>query len=80
MNQLSSTTEALVDEREWEKVLTQLRADGFSPVESIKITRAVLHKSLTEAKRIVHFSEAWSDQRAQFGQLHDDVSSAARSL
>ena len=30
----------------------QLRADGFSPIESIKVTRAVLQLSLGEAKRL----------------------------
>jgi ribosomal protein L7/L12 len=39
---------------ECDSILAQLRAEGFSPIDSIKVTRAVLHVSLGEAKRIVH--------------------------
>ena len=59
-----------------ERVLAQLRADGFSPIESIKITRAVLKVSLGEAKGIVHRSQAWADRRADFDQLHEVAASA----
>lgn len=65
---------------EWEQVLTQLRADGFSPIESIKVTRAVLHVSLGEAKRIVHESYTWSDARVDFELLHDVALDTARHL
>jgi hypothetical protein len=80
VNQLGTTTENLIDEREWDRVLSQLRLEGFSPIESIKITRAVLHKTLAESKRIVHFSEAWADLRDQFEQLHDEAAVAVESI
>ena len=76
MSQTSITTHTVADRGDWERVLAQLRADGFSPVESIKITRAVLQVSLGEAKQIVHLSRAWADRRADFEQLHDLASSA----
>ena len=79
MSQTSSTTQSPVHE-DWEQVLAQLRAEGFSPVESIKVTRAVLHVSLGEAKRIVHQSKAWEDAREGFDQLHDAAEAAAADL
>ncbi len=65
---------------EWDSILAQLRAEGFSPIESIKVTRAVLHASLGEAKRIVHQSTAWEDAREVFDQLHDVAEAAAADL
>jgi hypothetical protein len=73
------SSHAVVDNN-WDAVLARLRADGFSPVESIKVTRAVLDVSLGEAKRIVHESAAWADARASFEELQDSVLSDARSL
>ena len=52
MSEARSTSTTSIDGGEWDAVLTQLNADGFSPVESIKVTRAVLHVSLGEAKAI----------------------------
>ena len=76
MSQTSITADAPADRWDWERVLAQLRADGFSPIESIKITRAVLKMSLGEAKGIVHRSQAWADRRADFDQLHEVAASA----
>jgi ribosomal protein L7/L12 len=80
MSQTFPTTGTAVDREEWERVLAQLRADGFSPIDSIKITRAVLRVSLGEAKRIVHMSRAWADCRADFDQVHDTVASSLGNL
>jgi len=74
------SSHAAVAEKDWDAVLARLRADGFSPVESIKVTRAVLDVSLGEAKRIVHESAAWADARASFEELQDSVLSDARSV
>jgi ribosomal protein L7/L12 len=73
------SSHAVVD-KNWDAVLARLRADGFSPIESIKVTRAVLDVSLGEAKRIVHESATWADARASFEELQDSVLSDARSL
>jgi len=64
-------------ERDWDHVLAQLRADGFSPVEAIKITRVVRQVTLAEAKRIVHESSAWADARDAFDDLQDVALAAA---
>ena len=75
------TRERIVSDRdEWNAVLAQLRADGFTPAESIKITRAVLHVPLAEAKAIVHGSAGWEDRREGFEAIHDAVASAASEL
>ena len=80
MSEAASTSTTTIDRGEWDAVLTQLRADGISPVESIKVTRAVLHVSLGEAKTIVHESPAWADRRADFEQLHDAAEAATALL
>jgi hypothetical protein len=71
---------AAVADNNWDAVLVRLRADGFSPVESIKVTRAVLDVSVGEAKQIVRESVAWADARASFEELQDPVLSHAKSL
>jgi ribosomal protein L7/L12 len=80
MSQTRSTATSFANQGEWGHVLVQLRADGFSPIESIKITRAVLRVSLGEAKRIVHGSLAWSDLRDEFDVLHEAASEAVAQL
>jgi len=65
---------------DWDSVLDQLRAEGLFPIESIKVTRAVLHVSLGEAKRIVHFSGAWADAREDFEQLHEVAEAVVADL
>lgn len=80
MSQAQGTQAGDVDRRDWDAVLAQLRSDGFSPAESIKVTRAVLHVSLGEAKQIVHTSEAWSDVRDDFEQLQAIAEQSANEL
>jgi ribosomal protein L7/L12 len=75
MNPPIATAKPIAD-HEWARVLSQLRADGFSPVESIKVTRAVLNVTLGEAKRIVHNSAAWADALTAFDALQDDAVNA----
>jgi hypothetical protein len=80
MSDPRSTSASVIDQERWNAVLGQLRSDGFSPAESIKITRAVLHVSLGDAKRIVHQSPAWADVRGHFEHVHDAVEAAANEL
>lgn len=69
-----------IDRDGWDVVLQRLRADGFSPVESIKVTRAVLGVDLGEAKSIVHLSPVWTDALASFDAVHDVAEAVARRL
>ena len=61
-------------------MLKQLRAEGISPIECIKVTRVVLHVNLGEAKSIVHQSEAWSDRRSDFEVLQEAALGLAAEL
>lgn len=80
MSEPKSTITSTISRDEWDAVLRQLRTDGFSPIESIKVTRAVLHVNLADAKAIVHNSRTWSDLRPGFDALHDSVEAAANRL
>ena len=80
MSEARTTTTSTVSQDDWNTVLSRLRADGFSPVESIKVTRAVLHVSLGEAKAIVHDSPAWADLRGDFDNLHEAAEATVRQL
>ncbi|QQS24209.1 MAG: hypothetical protein IPM43_12450 [Actinomycetota bacterium] len=80
MSEALTTNSSTIDRDDWNAVLSQLRADGFSPVDSIKVTRAVLHVSLGEAKAIVHDSPVWADARSAFDDVHDAAEAAAGRL
>lgn len=80
MSRTFSTPPATIGHEEWERVLVRLRADGFSPMESIKITRAVLDVPLAGAKQIVHSSGAWADVRCDFERVQASVVSALAHL
>lgn len=80
MSEAHATSATTVERNDWDAVLSQLRADGFSPVESIKVTRAALHVSLGQAKVIVHQSLAWADLHSSFEALHETVEAAATRL
>lgn len=63
----------------WDEALSRMRADGFSIVDSIKVTKSVLGVSLADAKRIVHDSSAWRDQRDSADRFHDSIEAVAAS-
>jgi len=71
MSQAPGGSPISMTERDWDHVLAQLRTDGFSPIEAIKITRIVRQVSLAATKRIVHESSAWADAPDSFDDLHD---------
>jgi ribosomal protein L7/L12 len=78
MSQDEARTSTSLTERDWDHVLAQLRADGFSPVDAIKITRVVRQVSLADAKRIVHESSAWADVRESFEKLQESALAAVQ--
>ena len=51
--------------RSIEEVLCFFGENGATLIESIKLLRALEGVDLGEAKRAVHFSEAWNDFRKQ---------------
>jgi len=57
-----------------DEALSQLRADGASIIESVKAVHDVQGCDLAQAKRVVHFSNAWSDvERQQHEHFHDEL-------
>ena len=80
MSETRASSTTVIDRDDWNAILRQLRADGFSPAESIKVTRAVLHVSLGEAKSIVHHSSAWADAVGNFDRLQEAAETAASQL
>ena len=78
MSQLRPDGSTTIDGEQWNTVLRRLRDDGFSPAESIKVTRAVLGVGLGEAKQIVHTSPAWSDRAEAFDELHEATEAVVR--
>jgi hypothetical protein len=70
--------ELLVNDSNLDAALATLRANGASIVECIIAVRSVRGHDLAEAKRVVHFSPAWADMRAQNEQLHAELEAAAR--
>lgn len=54
-----------------EDVLAFLRDEGLTKVESLKFFRVWKNISLGEAKKIVHFSNVWKDQKETDEALQD---------
>jgi hypothetical protein len=57
--------------QDWDAILRTLRAEGFSKTASIRASVEVLRLPLADAKRLVHGSAVWRDQRAADEQWHD---------
>jgi hypothetical protein len=60
----------------WDDIVRILRAEGFSKIESIRATMGLLRVPLAEAKRLIHFSTAWSDVRARDNAFHSLAAAA----
>jgi hypothetical protein len=67
---LADARDLLDDEHDLEQALRFLRAGGFGMLDSIKAIMELTGVPLGEAKRLVHTSAAWADQRAEHDALH----------
>ncbi|PSQ70648.1 MAG: hypothetical protein BRD37_00115 [Bacteroidetes bacterium QH_8_67_23] len=56
-----------------EAVLRLLRQAGCSKTDSMRVVRSLKEVPLGEAKRIVHFSDAWQERRADDEHFHDEL-------
>jgi len=56
-----------------ETVIRYLRKSGYHQIDCIKIVRSILNTDLAEAKKLVHFSETWSDARDATDILHNTI-------
>jgi hypothetical protein len=57
-----------------ESALRYMRSAGVSQIECVKAIKSLMGGNLGQTKEIVHFSETWSDMRANQEQLHKDLS------
>ena len=62
-----------------EEILVQLRADGYSILDSIKALTVGAGLSLADAKQAVHLSRAWADRREQNEAFHEHLSKTSDS-
>lgn len=63
-----------------EEVLWNLRQEGASMMESVKLMRELKGVPLKEAQDIVHFSDTWADCKEGHEQLQEDFAEALRQL
>ncbi|WP_027483499.1 hypothetical protein [Deinococcus pimensis] len=62
-----------------EDVLRLLRSAGYGKIDAMRVLKILGVMELREAKRAVHLSDAWADQRARDDELHDEVERALRN-
>ena len=56
--------------------LSAIREKGASKIESINAVRDIRQCSLSDAKKIVHFSPSWADVRESHEELHRELGKA----
>ena len=61
------------DTNDIEYVLTYLRDNGYSKVQSMQILIELQKIDLDEAKRIVHLSKVWADTYSRDENIHDAI-------
>lgn len=61
-----------------ESVLMDLRVDGFSVIDCIRVVMALNSCSLPEAKMLVHRSDAWADLKESHEAAHLELEERAR--
>jgi hypothetical protein len=55
---------------QWEDLVAALRAAGFTKIDCIRVAIDLLRLPLSEAKRLIHLSPAWSDVRTRDDAFH----------
>jgi hypothetical protein len=60
-----------------DSVLTDLRTDGFSVIDCIRVVMELQSCALPDAKRIVHESAAWADLRNAHEAAHAELARKA---
>jgi|SRR5277367_4644388 len=64
----------------YEVVLTFLRGQGVSKLDSIKVLCQTAKLPLAEAKRLVHNSAVWKDSFARDERFHDSLLKTVTNL
>lgn len=62
-----------------EDILIHLRSNGASKIATIKCLMAALEISLSDSKKIVHLSKAWSDVYSDHNAFQDALEKALRT-
>ena len=68
----------LADGRTTDEALAELRGAGASMMACIIAVREFRRCDVGEAKKVVHFSSAWADQREFWDRLHAELEQAAQ--
>jgi ribosomal protein L7/L12 len=63
-----------------EEMLTLMRQEGHSRINSISMLMTVTGISLAEAKSAVHTSEAWADLRQEADEFHAELEKVADQI
>jgi hypothetical protein len=70
----------LADGKTTDEALTELRTAGASIIACIIAVRAFRRCEIGEAKKVVHFSPAWTDQREFQDRFHAELEQAAQEI
>jgi hypothetical protein len=70
----------LADGKILDEALSELRSEGASICRCIAAVEHVQRCGLAEAKRLVHFSPAWSDVRVANEKFHAELEEAVNQI
>ena len=62
-----------------EDVLSFLRKQGLSKVESIRMVSELKDTSVADSKQLVHLSNSWSDTRGRDEAFHENLEKHLRT-
>jgi hypothetical protein len=63
-----------------EKLLQAFRSSGVDIIGCMRLLTEINGLSLAEAKKVVHFSEAWADLREEHERFHERLEKAAMEV
>lgn len=76
---LAACTTLFAEDAALDDVLSFLREQGCSKVDSIRVLVQAGNLNLREAKRVVHASSVWADTQEHDERLHDTLLSDVNS-
>jgi len=63
-----------------EYVLTYLRDNGYSKIQSVQTLIELQKTDLGKAKRIVHLSKSWADMYSRDEKFHDAIEKVSEKI
>ena len=70
----------LAEGKTLDDALVELRASGYSIIDSIYAVHRVQRIEHIEAKKTVHFSPAWADMRAGHEKFHQELEDLVKNI